>query len=135
MAAVREIVARIAKRPETERHVAVRQLMILAGLRDLEEVAEREIQNMPLTIDIMENKVIGPAIRQGIEQGLAQGREEGREEGRRDEARRLFRHFLEKRFGKLPAWAESHLNTLDATQIEALSGRFLDAKTLEDLFR
>ena len=33
-------------------------------------------------IDVMENKVLGPAIRQGLEQGRREGRMEGRMEGR-----------------------------------------------------
>ena len=32
---------------------------------------------MPLEIDIMKNKVLGPAIRKGIEQGRGEGLEEG----------------------------------------------------------
>ena len=128
--AVRAIVARIAELPESERHVAVRQLIVLAGLRRLEHTVKEELDKMPMTIDIMENQIIGPAIRQGIEQGLEQGREQGREEGER----KLLRHLIEKRFGPLPDWANARLTSLSTTGIEALGERIFDARSLEDLF-
>ena len=68
--AIRAIVARIAELPESERHVAVQQLVIVAGLRRLGQTVKEEVRKMPIVVDIMENDIIGPAIRQGLEQGL-----------------------------------------------------------------
>src|SRR5580658_1551984 len=46
-AAVRKIVGRIADLPGTERETALSQLLILAGLRRMEETVVAEIQKMP----------------------------------------------------------------------------------------
>jgi hypothetical protein len=45
-------------------------------------------------IDIMENKVLGPAIRQGIEQGMIEGIKRGKTE--------VLSRQLAKKFGSLP---------------------------------
>jgi hypothetical protein len=55
-AAVAEIVRRVAGLDATRREVATGQLMILAGLRGLEETVEEEIRKMPILNDIMEHK-------------------------------------------------------------------------------
>ena len=89
------------------------QLLILAGLRRLEETVEREIQKMPVYIDISENKVLGPAYREG--------------------QRTVIR--LEKRFGPMPAWAEERLASRSANELEDLAVRVLDAQSIEDLFK
>ena len=69
---------------------------------------------MPLSIDvILENKVIGPAIRRrgeeiaqrAKEEGLEQGMQQGRPQGEVAMPRRL----LESRFGPLPATVETRL--------------------------
>jgi hypothetical protein len=46
--AIRRIVARIAELPSNERAMALDQLLILAGLRRLEETVEEETRHMPL---------------------------------------------------------------------------------------
>jgi hypothetical protein len=63
-AAIRKIVGRITDLPAAEREAAFGQLLILAGLRRLEETVVREIQRMPVYIDILENKVLGPRRRE-----------------------------------------------------------------------
>ena len=85
-------------------------LTIISGIMGIEESVARRV-NM---IDIMENKVIGPAIRkgieqgreEGIEQGRAQGREEGKEEGREEGKeqgeRDMLVRLLSRKFGVLP---------------------------------
>ena len=125
--AIRLIVARIADLQESERHVAVQQLIVLAGLRRLGETVREEVQKMPLIIDLMENDIIGPAIRQGLAQGLATGRAEGEQ--------RLLRLQIEKRFGPIPEWANARLASLSVTEIEALGERIFDASSIETLLK
>ena len=131
--AVRRIVAKIGTLPEGERNVATQQLVILAGLRRLEPMVQEEVQKMPIIIDLMENQIIGPAIRKGLEQGLQEGRQKGRQEGRQEGEQRFLRLLMEKRFGPLPSWAAAKLSTLSIGEIEALGERIFDATTLEDL--
>jgi hypothetical protein len=73
---------------------------------------------MPILNDIMDHEVIGPLIRQG------------RQEGRQDVLHRQ----LEKRFGHLPAWVETHLKSLPGADLDDLAVRILDAHRLEELF-
>jgi hypothetical protein len=82
---------------------------------------------MPITHDILDHEVIGPAIKQGI----ALGREEGmRQEGEVFVLRRL----IEKRFGALPNWADTRLTQLSLAELDDLSLRVLDAASLDELF-
>jgi predicted transposase YdaD len=129
--AVRKIVGKIASLAAAEREAALSQLLILAGLRSLEETVAREIQKMPVYIDILENKVLGPPYKKGLEEG----RQEGLEEGRREGERAILRRLIEKRFGAVPSWAEERLVGRSTIELEDLSVRVLDAQSIEDLLR
>ena len=63
--AVRKIVARIAGLASAKRATALDQLLILAGLRQMEEVVEQEVRHMPLYDSILDNKVFGAGVRRG----------------------------------------------------------------------
>ena len=69
--AIRRILVRIAKLERGPREIAFSKLLILAGLRELEDSVRAEAQSMPIMHDIMDHKVIGPAIRQGLKEGPA----------------------------------------------------------------
>jgi predicted transposase YdaD len=88
-----------------------------------------------LTIDLSENKVLGPAYLRGREEGREEGRAEGRQEGQQEGQLTLLRRQVERRFGTLPAWAEQKLSQCSGRDLEEIGLRVLDATTLEDLFR
>ena len=118
-AAVREVVHKICLLEDTQRGIALRQLLILAGRRGLEEVVEREIAKMPITVNILENKVLGREFKRGIAEGELN----------------LLRLQIEKRFGPIPLWAKERLSNDSALNIEAVGLRLLDALSLEDLLK
>jgi hypothetical protein len=122
-AAVRKIVGRIRDLPAAERDTALSQLLILAGLRRLEETVVKEIERMPVYIDILENKVLGPPFKKGLEEGELKGE------------LKILRRLIEKRFGPIPAWADESLSARSAIELEELSERVLDAATIEDILR
>ena len=119
--AVRKIVRRIADLPASDRDTALSQLLILAGLRRLEETVAEEARKMPIFIDILENKVLGPPYKRGLEEGELEGE------------RKVLRRQIEKRFGPIPGWAEERLASRSAAELEDLSVRVLDAQSMEDL--
>jgi predicted transposase YdaD len=121
-ATIQRILQRVATLETGRRDDALKKLMILAGLRELEDSIRAEVKNMPILNDIMEHKVFGPLIRQG--------RQEGRLEGELNILRRL----LAKRFGTLSAGIEERLSKLSTTEMEELSVRVFDAKTIDELF-
>ncbi len=69
---------------------------------------------MPITEDIMNHGLIGPAIRKGREEGERKGREEGE--------RLVVLRLIEKRYGPLPEWEPVELRLLDAPSLEELLG-------------
>jgi Domain of unknown function (DUF4351) len=137
--AVRRIVEKIAGLPPASRETALEQLLILAGLRRLEEAVEQEARRMPILDSILDNKVLGREFKRGRDQGRQEGRDQGRQEGR-DEGRHegeliILRRQIEKRFGALPAWAEEQLAGKSLPELEQLGVRLLDAGSLEDLLK
>ena len=74
----------------------------------------------------MDHEIIGPAIRQGLQQGMQQGKQE--------ESLYMVRRQLEKRFGRLPLPVEQRLVHLPVDELEDLSLRLLDARSLDELF-
>ncbi len=122
--AVRWIVRQIGKLASAERELAFKQLLILAGLRDLEQFVEEETSKVPILIDINDHKVIGPALRQG--------RLEGREEARQESPTAL-RLLLDKRFGPLPSWVEENVANRSIAEIREILVALFDASSLEQL--
>jgi hypothetical protein len=120
-AAVAEIVRRIADLDATKREDAIAQLIILAGLRGLEETVEEEIRNMPILNDIMEHKVLGREYRRGEAAGVQTGE------------LRMLRRLLVARFGEIPAPVEDFLSRQSPDALETLSVRLLKADRIEDL--
>lgn len=57
--AIRKTVQRIAKLPSGAQSSAFEQLLILAGLRLLENLVEEEARHMPIQVNILENRVLG----------------------------------------------------------------------------
>ena len=110
-AAMRRIVSPIATLESGARGAAFAQLLLLAGLRKLEQSIRTEVQFMPITHDILDHEVIGPAIK----------------EGRRQEGISILRRQIEKRLGPLPGWAEERLTHSSIAALEDLSLRVLDA--------
>jgi hypothetical protein len=95
--------------------------VILGGILGIEEELERRLQDE--MIDLLENKVLGPAIRQG----LAQGRSEALSS--------VLRKRLLKRFGPLPAWAEARITSATPEVLEAWSLQLDDNPSLETLLK
>ena len=117
--AVRRIVERIAGLPGADREASLGQLLVLSGLRHLEESVEQEARKMPILNDILDNKVLGREYKRGLQDGELT----------------VLRRLIEKRFGALPNWAEERLGGRSTTELEELSIRVLDARSLEDLLK
>ena len=113
--AVRRIVEKIAGLPSDEREASLAQLLVLSGLRHLEESVEQEVRKMPILNDILDNKVLGREFKRG--------------------ELTVLRRQIEKRFGAVPNWAEDRLAGRTTTELEELSIRVLDAASLEDLLK
>ncbi len=77
---------------------------------------------MPILNDIMDNKVIGPAIRQGLRQGRVEGQME------------MLLSQIQKRFGRIPPAVAQRLAALKPAQLKRVGLRLLDAQRIEDLF-
>jgi predicted transposase YdaD len=132
-AAVRTILRRIAGSDPDQRQIALREFVILAGLRHLGAIIEEETRTMPILDDIMDHDLLGPALRRGMQQGLEQGLEQGRVEGRMEGEQTVVMRLIEKRFGSVPAWARQRLEAMSAGEIEETALRLLDAQSLESL--
>jgi hypothetical protein len=98
---------------------------MLAGLRRLEDIIEREAGQMPLLDDILDNRVLGREFRRGLEQGMEQGLHQG-------ELTVLLRQ-IEKRFGAVSPTLRERLAALSGSELETAALRLLDARTLDEL--
>ena len=124
---IRRILRRIADQEPARRGKLLAQLLILAGLRKLDRVIEREVKQMPLLNDILEHEVLGREFKRG----KLEGKREGKLEGERE----LLRRQAAKRFGPLPSWAEEFIASRSLQQIEELADRVLEVSSLDNLLR
>jgi hypothetical protein len=115
---IQRILQRIATLESGRRDDALKKLMILAGLRKLGDTIHAEVNQMPILNDIMDHDFLGPLIRKGRQEGEI----------------KILRNQLGKRFGELPAWVDDRLTNLSTSELEDLSLRLFDAKTLNELF-
>jgi flagellar biosynthesis/type III secretory pathway protein FliH len=64
-------------------------------------------------------------LEEGLERGLGQGREQG--------TRRMLARQIVKKYGTIPAWAQTRLDQADTEQLETWADAILEAETLEAL--
>lgn len=110
---VGKILRRIGENQPARRELAVRELIILAGLRSLGAIIEEEIKKMPILDDIMDHDLLGPAIRRG--------------------QRSVVVRLIEKRFGSVPAWARQRLEAISGHEVEEFAVSLFDGRSFEEL--
>ena len=86
---------------------------------------------MPIDLDIREHEFLGPIIIEAEQKGRQEGLQEGLQAGELTVLRRL----IEKRFGALPSWAGEKLAAMPASDLENLSERVLDARSVDELLK
>ncbi len=106
-----------------EQELAAGALTLLSGILGMEEAIDAKLREVGM-IDVMENKILGPAIRKGLEQGREEGRELGKQE--------VIRDLLLTKFGALPEWAFSRVAHASAEELQRWTKRVLTSATLED---
>jgi len=116
---IRELDSEVMLRsaPASQRVNAMSQLLVLSGLRKLEYVIEEESERMPITMDLMENRVIRDYFLRG----------------KREEAVSMLTRLLERRFGPLTEDAIGKVSKADLATLEEWSLRLLDSHNLEDV--
>ncbi len=127
--AVRRVLSRIAESEPGARAGALAELTILARLRKLVPLLERETERMPILEDIMEHEIIGRERKRGMVIGREEGLQEGREEGERT----LILRLIEKRFGTVPASARARIEAMKAPELATIADRLLKAESLAEL--
>ncbi|MCT9126272.1 DUF4351 domain-containing protein [Cupriavidus gilardii] len=69
------------------------------------------------------------------EKGEKRGEKKGITKGRQEGAARVLQQLLARRFGPLPPGVVAKLNAAQAADIRRWSGRLLDAKSLDAVFK
>lgn len=106
----------LRKLPGGAKEEAARLFVVISGLRSLEKTVERRLH----MIDIMENKVLGPAVLRGEHQGQV----------------KMLTRLLKERFGSpLPEWVPEKLEAASERQLLAWSKKLLTARTLNGVFK
>jgi hypothetical protein len=67
--AIRVIMAKIAGLEAAERETAFRQVLLLCGLRGIEQQVEEEARRVPVLNDILDHKVLGREYKRGLHEG------------------------------------------------------------------
>jgi len=116
------ILDKLAKLKGSARQKAFDELFILAGLRKLGKTILEEVKRMPILDDLTSHDVLGPAMRKSRKEGLQEGE------------LTILRRQIAKRFGPLPARLDKKLAKLSRPELEDLSLRLFDAKSINDLF-
>jgi flagellar biosynthesis/type III secretory pathway protein FliH len=86
---------------------------------------------MPITESILDHEVLGPVFKKGLQEGRQEGLQQGLQQGELTVIRRQ----IAKRFGAIPDWFEERLARCSVSDLEELSERVLDARSLEDLVK
>ena len=122
---IRVVLDKLARLNGEEKKDASATFMLLGGILGIEEDLRKRIGN-PM-IDIMQNRVFGPMIREQ----LATAHQEGHQEALRSLSRRL----IERRFGPLPVWAQARLAEASAETLTNWTLALDEADSLEAAFR
>jgi flagellar biosynthesis/type III secretory pathway protein FliH len=94
---------------------------------------------MPIDLDIRDHEVLGPIIIKAEQKALQKGRQEGLREGLQEGLQAgeltVLQRLIEKRFGALPNWAREKMAAMPPSELEDLSERVLDARSVDELLR
>jgi hypothetical protein len=93
-------------------------------------IAEIDAINDILEADTMLEETIGNWFDEAKRKGLSQGLDQGRQQG----LVKAVGLQLQLRFGPVPEWAQSRLDTADEAQLLVWTGKILSATSLTDLF-
>ena len=94
-------------------------LLILAGVRKTSGRMVKEARKVRIPNDTLDHEVIGPEIKKGIQMGEL----------------KILRRKIKKRFGTVPNRGVERLVKLSAKELEELSVRLVDAKSMESLLK
>ncbi|MBF0461986.1 MAG: DUF4351 domain-containing protein [Magnetococcales bacterium] len=119
---IRAIMTRIALLSPKERADALEKWMVLAGLRQLETVVKEEVEEMAISIDVMENAFLRDIF--------MKGRQEGEQTG---EATMLLT-LLRCKFGQIAESVAVQVTGADRERLEQWSKKLLFANSLDDVF-
>jgi hypothetical protein len=125
--AVRKIVRRIARLEESKRCSSIKRLLITCGMRDIAELAIKEVEEVPIGMEVFENdSFFQRLIRESQEKGMAAGEAKGHAEALRSQ--------IDAKFGGVPGWVDVRLASCSDQEVKALLTRILNSGTVEDLF-
>ncbi len=122
---IRSILQRINAASTDQRATLIAELLLLAGLRQLRVIMEREIEQMSILIDINRHTIFGPIHREGVKEGLEKGQQKG--------ARELALRLLARRFGELPPSTVRRIRTMNADELDTITTRLFEVTSLKDL--
>ena len=132
------VLQRIRALKSEDQNLAATTLVLLSGILGMEEIVNERLKEIGM-IDVMENKVLGPMIRQqfelGEQKGRSEGREEGKQDGREEGKQDLLREQLTEKFGSLPVWALQRMQAASDQDLHIWAKRILHGTTLEDTLR
>ena len=120
------VLPRLRAMKSEDRDWAAGTLLALSGILGIEETVAERLKEVGM-IDLSENKVLGPLIRQQFEKGEEKGRSEGRVD--------FLQEQLIEKFGSLPEWARLRLMAASAEDLHIWAKRVLRATTIEDTLR
>ena len=143
---IRSVLRRITKLSQPLREDALQHLLVTCGIRGLAEVCKKELETMPITLDLSHDPLFASYIergrrkgerqgrQKGLKEGLQEGQQKGRQEGRQEGIRQVVQLLLEKRFGRLPAPIAKRLAQFSDAEARELALAIIDAKSLKELF-
>ncbi len=120
--AIRQVLTRIGALPAKARADALEKLVILAGLRKLETVIKQEVDEMAISVDVMENAFLRDIFGKGEQKGWQEGQVS------------LLLRQLEEKFGQLSNEIKEKIHAASTADLERWSLRVLKSDTLKDIF-
>ena len=131
-------VSRLREMGREERAWASGTLLLLSGILKIEEMVGERMKEAGM-INVMENKVLAPLMLEQYALGEAKGRSEGKQEGvhegRQEGQRGLLLDQLTEKFGPLPEWAVTRLQSASVDELHVWAKRVLRSGSLEDTLR
>ena len=112
---IRVVIEKLRTLSGEQQREAATTFVLLGGIIGMAADLKRRLGNE--MIDIMENEVFGPLIRQGRREGVAD----------------ILTKLLERRFGQLPEWASFKINSATQEELEAWTLQSSEASSLETL--
>lgn len=126
-------IAKVKRRPKRAELLA--QVLIVCGLRKFEPIVRKEVEKMPVLIDMNRVPFWRESFESGEKKGLHKGIQKGLRKGRTEGSADMLRTQILQKFRTMPKWVDAKMEAATRQDLKRWGKRILACNSLREVFQ